>query len=177
MQDAMIDRFTKKIELIANVAIIVVACLLGITLIKTHFLAQRSQEAIKTDKKLSDNASLSSLDIDWQKSDKTLVLALSNTCHFCTESAPFYKNIALKKGSARVIAIFPQSVEEGRAYLSRLGIAVDEVRQFRLEDIGVQGTPTLLLIDRSGVVTSRWVGRLMPDEELVVLKALENLSS
>jgi hypothetical protein len=89
----------------------------------------------------------------------------------------FYKKIASNKGSARLVAIFPQSVEEGRAYLTRLDIDVDEVRQFRLESIGVEGTPTLLLINSSGVVTERWVGRLMPDQELVVLRALENLSS
>jgi thiol-disulfide isomerase/thioredoxin len=173
----MIDGLTKRVELIANLAIIVVACLLGLTLIKTHFPGQQPQEVITNDKKLTGNASLSSLNIDWKKSDQTLVLILSNTCHFCTESAPFYKKIASNKGSARLVAIFPQSVEEGRAYLTRLDIDVDEVRQFRLESIGVEGTPTLLLINSSGVVTERWVGRLMPDQELVVLRALENLSS
>jgi hypothetical protein len=173
----MIDRFTRRIELIANIAIIVVACLLAITLIKRNFLDQQRQEAITNEKQLAEKINLSSLDIDWKRSEQTLVLALSHTCHFCTESAPFYKKVALHKGTVRLIAVFPQSVEEGRAYLNRLGIAVDEVRQLRLDGIGVQGTPTLLLIKSSGVVTEKWVGKLMPDQELIVLRALENRSS
>ena len=35
--------------------------------------------------------------------------------------------------------------------------------------IGVSGTPTLLLINRDGDVTSMWVGRLAADQEAKVL--------
>jgi hypothetical protein len=34
-----------------------------------------------------ENVSLSG--VDWSKSDRNLVLALSTTCHFCSESADF----------------------------------------------------------------------------------------
>jgi hypothetical protein len=71
-----------------------------------------------------------------------------------------------------LVAILPQSLEQGSAYLNQLGISVDEIREFRLDRIGVQGTPTIILVDRSGIVKKTWVGKLSPQEELVVLNTL-----
>ena len=173
----MTDQFAKRSELIANIAIIVVACLFALTLVKTYFLDRQSQPPAISEKQLPDKVSASSLNVDWKKTEQTLVLALSNTCHFCSESAPFYKRVALNKGKVRLIAIFPQSIEQGQAYLKQLGVAVDEVKQFRLDTMGVQGTPTLFLINSSGVITEKWVGKLPPDQELMVLKALEKHTS
>lgn len=115
---------------------------------------------------------MSSLDIDWKQNKQTLILAISSSCHFCTESAPFYKKLAQNKGDTRLVALLPQPVEEGREYLERLGVSVDEVRQSSLDQIGVHGTPSLLLVDASGVVKNFWVGRLPPDQESTVLDAL-----
>jgi hypothetical protein len=112
-------------------------------------------------------------DTDWKKSDQTLVLALSTTCHFCSESAPFYKEVIQKrKGNTRLIAVLPQSVEAGRKYLADLGITVDDVRQAPPSSLGVRGTPTLLLVNKDGVVTSSWVGKLQPEKELEVMARL-----
>src|SRR5205823_5879435 len=67
--------------------------------------------------------------IDWQKNGQTLLLALSTTCHFCSESAPFYQQLVNTKSDTQLIAVLPQAVEEGRAYLARLGISVAEIKQ------------------------------------------------
>jgi hypothetical protein len=56
--------------------------------------------------------------------------------------------------------------------LEQLGVSVDEVKQFSLEKIGVSGTPTLLLVDTSGVVKNFWVGKLSPEQEATVLSVL-----
>lgn len=114
-------------------------------------------------------------DVNWEKNGQTLVLALQTGCHFCTESAPFYKAIAQnrnKRGNTRLIAILPQPVDASRNYLSNLGIAVDDVKQMQLPALGVQGTPTLLLIDKKGVVINAWRGKLPPSEESKVLSRI-----
>ncbi len=115
---------------------------------------------------------LASLSVKWQDNQQTLVLALSNSCHFCTESAPFYKRLAQNKGQTRIVAVLPQSLEDGRAYLERLRVSVDEIRQLPLNKIGVNGTPTLLLVDSSGVVKNSWIGKLASDQEGSVFDAL-----
>lgn len=173
----MTSQLSRRIELIANIAIIVVACLFAIILVKAHFLDRQPQPVTTGEKQVADKITDSSLNVDWKKSEQTLVLALSNTCHFCTESAPFYQKVASNRGKVRLIAVLPQSIEEGQAYLNKLGVAVDEVKQLRLDAIGVQGTPTLFLINSSGVITEKWVGKLMPDQESMVLKALEKHTS
>jgi len=115
---------------------------------------------------------LSISDTQFATSGQTLILAISSTCHFCSESAPFYKKLAQKRGNIRLVAVLPQPVADGQKYLSKLGVSVDEVRQLPLDKIGVQGTPTLILLDASGIVRNSWVGFLPPEAELDVLNAL-----
>lgn len=71
----MLMSVSEKIELIANIAIIVVVCLLGIVLVKNYFLARPSEQALH-------GPSVSSLGIDWKQDRKTLILAISSDCHF-----------------------------------------------------------------------------------------------
>lgn len=169
----MRDRFTRIIESSANVAIIIVAILVAIALIRTYLLGAPPQQRVTNATPPSEGSQIPGLDINWQASEQTLVLAISSSCHFCTESAPFYKKLISGKRNMRVIAVLPQPIDEGKAYLNRLGIVVDEVKQLSLESIGVRGTPTLLLIDSSGVVKKSWIGKLLPEEELTVVKTLE----
>jgi hypothetical protein len=156
---------SKKIELAANLAIVVVSCLLAVALVKAYFLNESSKEETLT-------PSVASLDIPWNQKEQTLILALSRNCRFCTESAPFYKRLSQSKGNTHLVALLPQPVDEGREYLEQLGVSVDEVKQFSLEKIGVGGTPTLLLVDTSGVVKNSWVGKLSPEQEATVLSVL-----
>jgi hypothetical protein len=119
--------------------------------------------------------SISLPDTDWKRGDQTLVLVLSTGCHFCTESASFYKELVQKRakqGNTRLVAVLPQPVDASRKYLSDLGIAVDDVRQLPPNSLGVRGTPTLLLVNKDGVVTDSWRGKLSPDKELEVMTRL-----
>lgn len=161
----MLTGISKKIELAANLAILVVSCLLAIALVKAYFVNESGEEVRST-------PSVASLGIAWNQNGQTLILALSRNCRFCTESAPFYKKLSQSKGNTHLVALLPQSVEEGQEYLEKLGVSVDEVKQFSLEKIGVRGTPTLLLVDTSGVVKNFWVGKLSPEQEAIVLSVL-----
>jgi hypothetical protein len=176
----MLMGVSKKIEFAANVAIIIVASLLAIVLVKNYLFTKSEQANIVTkeasnppqDGSPAVGTKLSILDLHFPTNDQTLVLAISSTCHFCSESAGFYKRIAQGKNKTRLVAVLPQPVDEGRDYLEKLGVFVDEVKQLPLESIGVQGTPTLMLLDRSGTVTKSWIGRLTPEREQTVLSAL-----
>ena len=50
------------------------------------------------------------------------------------------------------------------------------MRHSALRDIGVEGTPTLLLVDESGKVIASWVGKLGPDQEAAVFARLKSLT-
>ena len=55
-------------------------------------------------------------------------------------------------GDTRLVAVFPQENGEGERYLSDLGVKVDEVEQASFGDLGISGTPTLILVDGGGKV-------------------------
>lgn len=168
------NTLAKKIELLANVAIIVVALVLGAVLVKRYLLPQPADSGPPANARIEPGTKLSLPGVDWGRSDKTLLMALSTTCHFCTESAPFYQRLAraAEAKGINVIAVLPQPESESRQYLSGLAIPISDVRQATLGALGVSGTPTLILVDDKGQVASSWVGKLQSDRESEVAAAL-----
>lgn len=176
----------KKLEVLANVAVVITSLVLCSVLVKKYFFGAAKLEpsvevaqAKPPDSKASRRPSIqagtkiSLPGIDWSKSSRTVVLALSTTCHFCSESASFYQNLQQQKpNTVRLVAVFPQPVEDSRNYLNRLGVSVSDVVQSSLSSVGVSGTPTLLLIDNEGSVTDSWVGRLSDSEAARVIEQI-----
>jgi hypothetical protein len=168
------NKFVKKAELFANVAIIVVAILLAAVLVQSYLLRRPTTQARPT-VQIRAGTRLSLPDVDWNYNGKTLVMALSTKCHFCTESAPFYQRVAQERSrnlNLRLVAVFPQQSAESEEYLKGLGVAVDEVKQSELGQFGVSGTPTLILLNNHGIVENSWLGRLNDDKESEVLRLL-----
>lgn len=166
-----------KIEVAANLSIIVVAVLLCVVLVKSYVIPapaaqQAGGEPAGTRGAIKRGDAVAVSGVDWQKNGKTLLLALSTACHFCTESGPFYQRIVRERGDTRLVALLPQAEEEGQAYLRSLGVGIDEVRHVGFRDMGLTGTPTLLLVDEKGVVSDVWVGALPPNKEAEVMSRL-----
>ena len=182
----------RRIQMSANLAIILIAVLLSLITIK-HFTSPTDPTASgegprripataaepkpnTITEKISPIGKPIPIDGLNLRNQKSLVLYLSTKCRYCTESAPFYKRL-LKEINAKgisVVAVLPQSVEESREYLKEHGVQIDAVKQSSLQSIGVRSTPTLLLTNASGIVTDSWVGKLRPDrEEQVISKLLQ----
>lgn len=172
----MSDGIVKKTEILANVAIIVVALLLGGVLVKRYLLPNNeAATAGRPDPRIPAGTKATLPGVDWAKNGRTLLLVLSRDCRYCTESAPFYQRLTRETAGhpdIHMIALFPQEVAEGRKYLDDLGITVHEVRQAAPSSTGAGVTPTLILVDGSGVVQNSWVGKLAAPEESEVLNRL-----
>jgi hypothetical protein len=185
----MIGNLSKKIEVAANLAIILVALVVAVVLVKRYFFTKpvQPQPAVsflagqqppppQMPAKPAAGATVSLPDVDWTTSKQTLVLALSKGCHFCTESAPFYQKL-LRETAARkavhFIAVFPRETpEEARAYLTELQLPITDIKQASLDSIGIRGLPTLVLVNQQGIVEESWVGRLAEDKQAEVLSKL-----
>jgi hypothetical protein len=146
-----------RIEMVANVAIIIAALLFSTVLVKSY-LRPSDPQTISTSppvaEKLMQKGDIVNVpNVTWSQNGQTLLLALSTTCRFCTDSAAFYQRISREHGDTRLIALVPQDASEGEQYLAKLGVKVDEVRQASLGELGITGTPTLVLIG------SKYVGR------------------
>lgn len=168
------NSLTKKIEVLANVAIVVVALLIGVVIVKRYLLPQSLNSGAAANARIQPGTKISLPGVDLSRGDKTLVMALSTTCHFCSESAPFYQKLtrAAEAKGVKVIAVLPQSEPEARQYLNGLSLTISDVRQSPLDSLGVSGTPTLILVDGKGQIASSWVGKLQSDRESEVMTGL-----
>jgi rhodanese-related sulfurtransferase len=111
--------------------------------------------------------------INWAQNHATLVLALAVGCHYCQESAAFYRDLIASNtnGAFRPLAVLPQEVEQSKKYLRDEGIIAD-VRQVDFDKLGVKGTPTLILVDSAGHIEAKWVGKLSSEDESKVYKSV-----
>ncbi len=162
---------SKKLETVTNLAIIVVAIMLGFVLVQKYF---RGENPEKTPTEIVKGTKISLSDVSWRQNQKTLILVLQKDCRFCSESMPFYKTLVEKskvKG-VQLIAVLPDSREEGVQYLKENGVDIQEIRQSRLDEINVQGTPTLILLNDKGEVENSWVGKLPSEKETEVTENL-----
>jgi hypothetical protein len=167
------NNLSKRIELLANIAIIVVAVLIAGVLVKRYLLPQAQSPPAQS--LIQPGTKLSLPGIEWDKNNRTLLLVLSTTCRFCTESSPFYQRLAqekAKKGEVSLIAVLPQSVGESRKYLNDNGISVDDIKQASLDAVQARATPTLIMADRTGTVVESWVGKLPAEKEDEVLNRI-----
>jgi hypothetical protein len=112
--------------------------------------------------------------VDWATDRKTLVMALQIGCRWCEASASFYRRLLTGRPAAkfRPIAVLPQPVGDSRTFLNGLGLEISDVRQVDLADLGVQATPTLIVVDEQGRVESSWMGQLSSSREDAIVKEL-----
>jgi hypothetical protein len=162
----------EKLEVLTNLVLIGLACVIGY-----HYLqARRTPEnPPPISPKVGDQlARLPAY--DWKAHDRTLVLALRNGCRFCEESIPFYRKLAeLEKSNhldAHVIAVFPDDPAAVRQLLETHQLAVEAFPAIELSHVKVDGTPTLILVDRQGRVSKVWIGELEAAGQADVVTAI-----
>ncbi len=171
-------RWRKTLEIVTNVAILAVCCLIGWSYFTHKHLSFGAQAAIGEQEIRLQGQSLPNLPgYRWGSHQKTLVLAIRKGCHFCEASLPFYKQLGdLEKSNsfhAHVLAVMPDEKNAGAGVLQSSGAAIDGVFDQPLDAIKVSGTPTLLLLDADGRVEHAWVGQLSAEREKEVIVAAE----
>jgi hypothetical protein len=161
----------RKLEIATNIAILIVATLASVVLVRNYLFPRTNGERPRS---VALGTTLSVPGLDWRANGNTLVLALSTNCHFCSESAPFYRRLAAELSHRRVhlTAVLPQNADESGAYLRTLQLPVGDVRQIPLRTLQIRGTPTLMLVDERGVVRNVWEGKLTAEREQQVLEVV-----
>jgi hypothetical protein len=69
------------------------------------------------------------------------------------------------------VAVFPDAADAVKEVVQSEGLRVHALAGVPLERLKISGTPTLLLVDRSGTVMNAWIGLLSPRQELEVMRA------
>lgn len=166
------NKQSKRLNLAANIAIVLVVILIGIVFTRNYLLSPHSVSGSRDYR----GSRVALPGVDWAQHEQTLLLVLDEGCRFCTESAPFYQRLAHEMATnskVRLVAVLPQEISESKQYLSRLNVPIDEIRQSGLEALGVQSTPTLILVNGKGEVMEAWAGKLPIEKEAEVLRRIE----
>jgi hypothetical protein len=162
-------RTIRLIEIGANIGIVIVALLCILIWVKNY--GTRSDHRTQS---ITFGTQLSLKDVKWNYHQNTIIFALSTSCHFCNESAPFYRDLVKKCAHEHVhtIAVLPQPMQEASSYLRGEGVSLDEIKSASLGTIQVSGTPTLILVDQYGKVQDAWIGKLSLEQEKQVFSRL-----
>lgn len=162
----MSTRFAKSLDNVVNVLIIIVALLLIGFLIQQFLLPRGPSRRMPVVGKTLDLPSQL-----FTVRPKTLILGLSATCHFCTESAPFYRRLmeTVKDENTKIIAILPGTLEESSNYLAKLGLYGVEIYPAPISSVNSDATPTLVLANEKGEVSAFWIGKLSTEQETEVI--------
>ena len=158
-----------RLEPIANMVVIATALVVGFTLLRGIVDSSAVPRGLGVGDSLPTVAG-----VDWSRHSKTLVLALNSSCHYCRESAPFYRTLAQARvtGADRdldMIALFQNDSRATRTFNTQLGLSIRSFSDVALEKLNVVATPTLFLVDRTGRVERAWVGVLTRRQQLDVL--------
>lgn len=176
-ENSNMEKISPKFELVAFVFVTSVAVLLEIVIIQKYFLDPKTasnQQQYSNQLQIQSGAQIKIPGVDLSSYPKTLIIALQKGCHFCTSSAPFYKSLIenVQDKNIKLVAVLPDSPEEARDYLDKMGLTSLEIKQFSFSNLRVRGTPTLILINAKGEVTNSWVGKLNSIKEEEVIKSL-----
>lgn len=166
-----------KIEVAANIVVILLAVVIASVYLRDRFSAHGPEpNEVKAGDRLPRLEGW-----DWSAHDRTLVLVLRKGCHFCEDSAPFYQRLAANhrpEGTdAAIVAVFPDAADAVNEVVQSKGLGVHVLAGVPLETLKVSGTPSLLLVDRSGTVLNAWIGMLSPRQELEVMRAMACLGN
>ncbi len=87
---------------------------------------------------------------------------------------PFYRRlVVVDRGDTQIVVVAPpRDAGVIGDYLASEGVAPDSVVFLGSGLLPVGGTPTLLMVDRDGVVTNAWIGLLDNEREAEVIDAL-----
>jgi hypothetical protein len=103
------------------------------------------------------------------------VLVVSQNCRFCNDSAEFYRELVSLKQTTngRFETIFVGfHKDDAKAFLTTNRLPAEDLRSTP-QDLRkkVRGTPTLLIVDQTGLIRGAWMGRLSSRQERDVVSA------
>jgi len=114
--------------------------------------------------------------VNFSNGATNLVLIVSSTCRFCTESMPFYRRVVESRNSSGARVQLVVLGQESRAslleYLASHAFVADVVISVGGNSgLKVNRTPAILQTDGSGRILRTWNGRLSTSAEEAVLRA------
>lgn len=114
--------------------------------------------------------------VDYRHADRTVLLVVSSHCGSCTQSMPFFTEIVSMASRApsrlQVIAVGLEGAEAAKAYLKQHGCHPGKVVPLQSSALRVSATPTIIAVERDGLILGVWRGLQSPDRQERILRQL-----
>lgn len=171
MQESKLKSY---LELTTNVAVLL-AAIAVLTALSWGYFAQKQKPSIRSG--LQKGRVIAYLpEATLNDSRATLLIAMSINCHFCTESISFYNQLARAQqglgSSPRIIAVFPEEDSEVKQYVRQNRLEVSSTAATDFRKLGVDTTPTMILIDKEGKIIDFWIGKIPEDVQQQVVESI-----
>jgi hypothetical protein len=122
---------------------------------------------------LQPGATLNLRGLDFDRSAMTTVIVTRRGCAWTRVNAALYRElIAADNETRKTVVVTPDQPNDARSFLESLNVQPREMLQAPLGNLGLEGTPALILVDRMGRVKRSWIGALKPGEQNVLRREL-----
>ena len=112
--------------------------------------------------------------VNYSDAPKILLIAMSTKCGYCAASMPFYKKLMdSQHPSTHIVGILPGTEQEIREFVQKQQLNI-ETKVADLRGLGLNATPTMILVDSHGQIQNFWIGKLSQESEAEVLKVTGN---
>lgn len=171
----------EKLQRAANVAILVVATVtIGIWI---HHFYLRPEPAAGPVGAYAPGETFPEIpNVEIRGAERSLVLFLSSTCRFCTDSMPFYQQLVSRRDSARspvrIIALAREASETFETYLRAHRLTVDQVIALApTAHPKLRLTPTILELDSHRVIQRAWTGAVSEQAAAQILGLVDRTAA
>jgi peroxiredoxin len=153
-----------NIELVVNIVVAIAIVVVAAAVVKRYAFSSNPvnpPHVAKGDR-------LEVPNVNWEQNEKTLVFFLIKDCHYCQASAPFYRQLLADAGerNVKVLAILPNSAKEAKEYVQHLELPIDNLLTgSSFASYKIPGAPSVLFVDKQGVVKSAWLGATQGREQ------------
>ena len=169
-----------KLDKVTNIVTIITCAVMCLYLVSRWTAGGGSASRAATPYAVGDEVE-SIADVSFQASPATAVVFVQSQCRFCTESMPFYRELAeipdRLARHVRIVAVSPEPMEQLRQYLKSHELTIDLAIGGHRVSTRITGTPTLIVVDRKGVIRGAWSGRLSEAGQKEVVKVISETVS
>jgi len=173
----------KKLDIFANIAIILATILIGFSLIHQQIYRAKTAKALSAaasmDKSITPGNYLPPpAGYQWGQHDRTLMVALRYGCIHCERNMQLYKSMQNQiehgKTKTALLSVFPDDSFVAQHDLDSHSLGgMPFIANVNFAKIHVVGTPTLLLVDNKGTILHSWIGELSQREQDEVMQDIQ----
>ena len=171
------DRLVRRASVVASIAL---ALMLGATVMYIGWPRVASALGVRTAPPPAPPAYVAGEPIDvpaawYAGAPHTLIVFARASCAACEKAQPFLTQIVARmngRGGGAVMAHPPGAPKDDRQFGRSLGVADDHIVQ-TTPGLRVRATPTIVLVNRQGVIVDAWEGAGTADRQAAILKSID----